>query len=89
MRTLPLQVNVNTKRLYSFICVDDLGEIMPDLVTIFGHWKTQIVNGVVLLTGRHSFVFRSYPIKNYRCCTGGPLSIMMNNYPCMFPICCA
>ena len=30
-----------------------------------------------------------YPIKNYRCCTGGPLSIMGNNYPCMFPICCA
>ena len=30
-----------------------------------------------------------HPIKNYRCCTGGPLSIMGNNYPCMFPICCA
>ena len=30
-----------------------------------------------------------YPIKNYRCCTGGPLLIMGNNYPCMFPICCA
>ena len=27
-----------------------------------------------------------YPIKNYRWCTGGPLSIMGNNYPCMFPI---
>ena len=30
-----------------------------------------------------------YPIKNYRCCTGGPLSIMENNYSCIFPICCA
>ena len=27
------------------------------------------------------------PIKNYRCCTGGLLSIMGDNYSCMFPIC--
>ena len=32
---------------------------------------------------------RCYPIKNYRCCTGGPLWIMRDSYPCMFPICCA
>ena len=30
-----------------------------------------------------------YPIKNYRCCTGGPLLIMGDNYPCMLTICCA
>ena len=30
---------------------------------------------------------KSYPIKNYRCCTGGPLSIMGDNSPCIFPIC--
>ena len=27
-----------------------------------------------------------YPITNYRCCTGGPLSIMGDNSPCIFPI---
>ena len=28
-------------------------------------------------------VYVYYPIKNYRCCTGGPLSIMGDNYPYM------
>ena len=32
---------------------------------------------------------RYYPITNYRCCTGGPLSIMGDNSPCIFPICSA
>ena len=30
-----------------------------------------------------------YLIKNYRCCTGGPLSIMGDNSSCMFPVCSA
>ena len=30
-----------------------------------------------------------YPVKNYRCYTDGPISIMGNNYSCMFLICSA
>ena len=33
--------------------------------------------------------FLDIPNKNYRCCKGGPLLIMGDNFPCMFPICSA
>ena len=49
-----------------------------------GHKASEVAN---LVGVTRTTVYAINPIKRYRCCTGGPLSIMGDNYPCIFPIC--